>query len=95
LIEDGACLLYNARTILCRTHGLPILSEYRGHGAIGFCQKNFKSLPNIPETDAIDLERLNREQTDVNQRFIRKVGKRLPPGDRFRMGEALLMEIEN
>ncbi|MBW2582699.1 MAG: hypothetical protein JRE36_03770 [Deltaproteobacteria bacterium] len=36
LLEDGACLMYDARAVICRTHGLPMLTEYRGHRSIGY-----------------------------------------------------------
>jgi Fe-S-cluster containining protein len=39
LLADGACQLYAARAVICRTHGLPVRTEYRGHRSIGFCQK--------------------------------------------------------
>ena len=94
LLEDGACLMYNARTIICRTHGLPILSEYRGHRSIGFCQKNFQNLPDIHEADAIDLGYLNSSLAGVNHRFMREFAHRLPTGERFTIGEALLMEVK-
>ena len=41
LLEEGACLMYASRLLICRTHGLPMRTEYRGHRFIGFCQKNF------------------------------------------------------
>lgn len=91
LLEEGACLMYDSRAIICRTHGLPILSEYRGHRSIGFCQKNFQNLPSIPDDDVIDLAHLNGSLAAVNNRFVSEFGDRLPPGKRFTIGEALLM----
>jgi hypothetical protein len=55
LLEDGACLMYDARAVICRTHGLPASTEYKGHRAIGCCVKNFKQLDSIPDEDVIDL----------------------------------------
>ncbi len=40
----GRCTLYNARPLICRTHGLPILyreSEEQGSGSLSVCQLNF------------------------------------------------------
>ena len=90
LIEDGACLMYDARAVICRTHGLPILTEYRGHRTIGFCEKNFQHLSPIPEDDAINLAHLNSALAAVNQGFISHFPDRGPPDSRFSLSEALL-----
>ncbi len=93
LLEDGACLMYDARAVICRTHGLPILTEYRGHRAIGFCGKNFQNLTPIPEEDVIDLAHLNSSLAAVNCRFVSEFGHRLPPGNRFTMAQALVIDL--
>ena len=93
LLEDGACLMYDARAVICRTHGLPMATEYRGQHAVGFCEKNFRHLSPIPEEDIIDLGQLNRLLSEVNCSFVRKAGHRLPPVDRYTIGEALLMGV--
>ena len=92
LLEGGACLMYDARAVICRTHGLPLLSEYRGHRSVGFCGKNFKHLSPIPEEDIINLTRLNKTLAEINQRFVSEVNHPLLPGGRFTIGEALLMK---
>jgi len=89
LLEDGACLLYGARAVICRTHGLPMRTEYRGHRAIGFCEKNFQHLSLIPEEDIIDLAHLNNCLAAVNRRFVSEAARRLPPGKRFTLAQAL------
>ncbi|CAB1058925.1 hypothetical protein D1BOALGB6SA_3683 [Olavius sp. associated proteobacterium Delta 1] len=55
LLEDGACLLYGSRAIICRTHGYPILSEYNGHQSVGYCHKNFKELSSVSADRIIEL----------------------------------------
>ena len=92
LLEDGACLMYDARAVICRTHGLPMLTEYRGHRSIGFCEKNFRNLSPIPADDVIDLTHLNSLLASVNRRFVSAVDCRLPSGKRFTIGEALLID---
>ena len=89
LLEGGACLIYDSRAIICRTHGLPISSEYRGHRSIGFCQKNFQNLPSIPDDDVIDLAYLNGALATVNDRFVSEFADRLHPGKRFTIGDVL------
>jgi Fe-S-cluster containining protein len=92
LLEDGACLMYEARAVICRTHGLPMLTVYRGQRSVGFCGKNFKHLSPIPEEDIIDLAQLNNALADVNRRFIRAAARQLPPGDRFTIAQAVMMD---
>jgi len=93
LLEGGACLIYHARAVICRTHGLPMLTEYRGHRAVGFCEKNFQHLSPIPEEDIIDLAHLNNSLAAANRRFVSEVGQRLLPGDRFTIAQALLLDL--
>ena len=94
LLEDGACLMYDSRAIICRTHGYPILSEYKGHRSVGFCHKNFKNLPSIAPDRIIQLAPLNKSLTALNHRFIDEFAGRLPGAGRFTVGEALLMKVQ-
>lgn len=93
LLSEGACRMYDARAVICRTHGLPMLVKYKDHRSVGFCEKNFRHVSSIPEEDTINLVKLNETLTAVNRRFVSKMGHRLPPGDRFTMAEALLMTV--
>ena len=93
LLQDGACRMYDVRAVICRTHGLPVRSEYRGHRTVGFCLKNFKHPAPIPEEDIIDLARLNRSLAEVNRKFLSEVDLRLLPGNRFTIAEALLLDV--
>ncbi len=95
LLEDGACLMYDARAVICRTHGLPMRTEYRGHRSIGFCDKNFQNLTPIPEEDVIDLAQLNNSLAAANRRFVSALARRLPLGKRFTIAEALLMDVQS
>ena len=95
LLEDGACSMYHARAVICRTHGLPVLAEYRGRRSIGFCQKNFRELSRIPPQDIIDLTSLNTSLAEINCRFVDKLAPLLPPAKRFTIAEALLIDFEN
>ena len=89
LLEDGACLMYDARAVICRTHGMPMLTEYRGHRAVGFCEKNFQDLTTIPDEDIIDLANLNSALAAVNRRFVSEVAHLLPSGKRFTVAQVL------
>ena len=92
LLENGACLMYEARAVICRTHGYPILSEYRGHRSIGFCHKNFKNIPTASIDRMIELAPLNERLTALNLQFLTEYTGRLPRKNRFTVGEALLLE---
>ena len=94
LLEDGACLIYDSRAIICRTHGYPILSEYRGYRSIGFCHRNFKELPGISDELIIELAPLNERLKALNVRFMDESAGRLPPAERFTVGEALLLDVQ-
>ena len=93
LLQNGACLMYDARAVICRTHGLPLLTEYRGHRSIGFCSKNFKHLCPIPEEDIIDLSQINRSLAEINRRFLQAAGHHLPQGDRFTIAQSLVLDL--
>ncbi len=93
LLEEGACLMYASRLIICRTHGLPMRNEYRGHRFIGFCQKNFRKLDPIPDDAVIDLDRLNNHLAVVNQLFVDEFSDRIGLRPRFFIGEALLLDL--
>lgn len=85
--------MYASRLIICRTHGLPMRNEYRGHRFIGFCQKNFRKLDPIPDDAVIDLDRLNNHLAVVNQLFVDEFSDRIGLRPRFFIGEALLLDL--
>lgn len=93
LLEDGACLMYPSRTIICRTHGYPILSEYRGQRTVGYCHRNFKNFSAISDDRMIELTPLNERLAAINRRFIREYDGCQPLADRFTIGEALILDI--
>ncbi|AJE04935.1 YkgJ family cysteine cluster protein [Geobacter pickeringii] len=70
LLADGACLLYAARPLICRTHGMPLITAADGERRIDFCPLNFQGVPSLPGDAVIDLDRLNEILTAVNALFI-------------------------
>jgi Fe-S-cluster containining protein len=70
LLHDGLCLLYQARPIICRTHGLPLLISRDGESVVDFCPENFRDLPSIQGSEVIDLDRLNAILVTINTVYI-------------------------
>ena len=89
LIHEGACRLYPARPIICRTHGLPILRRGGAEPVLDCCPLNFKGIEHFPNTALIDLERLNSALWAVNHRFCSEWPHGDPP-ERLRIATALL-----
>ena len=79
LLFEGCCLLYQARPIICRTHGLPILlTDDGGQRRVDVCPHNCKEIEKLPGEALIDLERLNALLVSVNVLYLREFGIKLP-----------------
>jgi uncharacterized protein len=70
LLVDGVCTLYVARPIICRTHGLPILTSTDTAPVIDFCPQNFTEIETIPGNLIIDLDQLNKTLAAINALFV-------------------------
>lgn len=93
LLEDGACLLYAARPIICRTHGLPLLAGGEAR-RIDYCPENFRGIDTLPAGAVIDLDRLNTTLAAINALFVSEVFHGQAPGqERLTIAEALLLEL--
>jgi Fe-S-cluster containining protein len=86
LLHGGLCLLYQARPIICRTHGLPLLVNRDGASGIDFCPENFHGVPSIPGSAVIDLDRLNSTLAAINALFLRSS----PGPERLTVAQALM-----
>jgi Fe-S-cluster containining protein len=95
LLADDRCALYRDRPIICRTHGLPVLTETGAGKAIDFCPHNFKGLDSLPGTAVVDLERLNTLLDSVNRLFVSRFFEISPNEERLSIAEALLLEIDS
>lgn len=85
LLQEGLCLLYEARPIICRTHGLPLLMQRDGGTSVDFCPDNFRDLPSIPGSAVIDLERLNTMLATINSLYLQS----FPGPQRLTVAQAL------
>ena len=94
LLENGACLLYAARPIICRTHGLPILTTEDDKPTVDFCPKNFRGIGSLPGHAVIDLDRLNTLLTAINANCVAEFFQGKPAiSDRLTIAEALLLDL--
>ncbi|MCL2294009.1 MAG: YkgJ family cysteine cluster protein [Spirochaetes bacterium] len=74
-LENSICTIYEARPIICRTQGLPLLyfSDKLENYTISYCEKNFTSCNEDFEFNteyAIDLDRLNSSLLKLNKEFM-------------------------
>jgi Fe-S-cluster containining protein len=92
LLKDGACLLYPVRPLICRTHGLPLLTAAGGNKRIDFCPENFRGLDSLPGDAVIDLDLLNSGLAAINGLFVREAFPQAPVGLRISIAESLLWE---
>jgi Fe-S-cluster containining protein len=91
LLEEGACLLYADRPIICRTHGLPLLATGEEGRRIDFCPDNFRGLDTLPAAAVVDLDRLNTLLAAVNALFVSAApGSDAAAPERLSIAEALL-----
>jgi uncharacterized protein len=94
LLENGRCLLYKARPIICRTHGFPLLSERGGGKVIDYCPKNFIGITSFPADAILNLELLNTTLAAINRVFISSCGDYpLSEQKRISIAEALQLEV--
>jgi len=89
LLIKGQCLLYEARPIICRTHGYPLYFEKDGETLVDFCPKNFKGISCFPKESLFDLEQLNTLLATINKQFIASIETDVPLADRIPISDAL------
>jgi Fe-S-cluster containining protein len=71
LLADHRCLLYAARPIICRTHGLPILYSEGNQRKVDCCPLNLNEGEQpLSGSAVIDLDRLNTLLVAVNALFL-------------------------
>ena len=68
LDAKGYCSIYPARPLICRTHGMLILSE----DGLDHCPWNFQELEEVDEDLVFHLENLHETLLRLNLAFVRK-----------------------
>jgi Fe-S-cluster containining protein len=92
LLEEGICLLYQARPIICRTHGLPLIADREGEKTIDFCPKNFSGISSFPAADVLNLDLLNSTLAVINGVFTASRNENIRRAkERLSIAEALLL----
>lgn len=93
LLSNHRCLLYAARPVICRTHGLPIMYMEDSEQRVDCCPLNLEQCESLPGTAVIDLNRLNALLVAVNALFISQVEAPDELPERLSIAEALLGRI--
>lgn len=71
LLEDHRCLLYEARPVICRTHGLPIIYTEGSERKGDCCPLNLgEGEQALSGSAIIDLDRLNTLLVAVNALYL-------------------------
>jgi uncharacterized protein len=70
LLLHHHCLLYEARPIICRTHGLPIIYTTDGQHSSDCCPHNMTEVESLPGSCVVDLDRLNTLLVAVNSIYL-------------------------
>lgn len=94
LLLEGACRLYLARPLICRTQGLPLLIREGDTQRVDCCPLNFNGVESLPGDAVLDLETLNQTLAAINLlclRELREQGLELP--ERYLLAEALQLEF--
>ncbi|PLX92779.1 MAG: YkgJ family cysteine cluster protein [Desulfuromonas sp.] len=93
LLHEKSCLLYDARPIICRSQGLPLLVSEDDIQRIDHCPLNFTGVTSLPGAVVLDLETLNQALAAISQYFMQEWGAEL--SERMSIAEALLLEIDS
>lgn len=80
LLFHHHCLLYEARPIICRTHGLPIIYTVEGQHKSDCCPHNLTGFESLPGTSVVDLDKLNHLLVAVNSLYLTQSSSTESPG---------------
>lgn len=70
LLNHHRCMLYEARPIICRTHGLPIVYTADGHRNSDCCPHNLSETGALSGANVVDLDKLNTLLAAINSIFL-------------------------
>lgn len=101
LLKEDRCLVYDNRPLICRTHGLPLVSSGLTDGEVDCCPLNLHALAGVAELEAglvLNLDRLTENLMRLNLAFFMVLGRPELAEVRFPLtslvaGENLPMEL--
>lgn len=94
LLDEGICLLYPSRPVICRTHGLPVLVRREEGVKVDCCPLNFSSGTEPDPSKSLDIEQLNTTLVTINELFVKQAFDEGSDPGRLLLAEALLMDLE-
>lgn len=96
LLVDSCCSIYEARPLICRTQGLPLLIEAENGGReVDFCPLNFVALgavDDLDEDNLAPLDALNLQLSLINLQYERTKGIAEPDNGARRKMAAIILE---
>lgn len=88
---EGACLLYEARPVICRTHGFPLVVTEGEERFLDFCPLNFDGETDLALSLAMDLETLNKTLSAIQGFFMQEGGLLGKIPERFSIRDAVFL----
>ena len=77
LLQDDRCLVYDSRPLICRSHGLPLVSGVLTEGEIDCCPLNLPALAGLTELEGtliLNLDQLTENLMRLNLAFFLVLG---------------------
>lgn len=95
LLLNDCCTIYHSRPVICRTHGLPLVTETDGGRVVDCCPENFRAVESLPGSAVINLETLNSALVAINALFIiNNDDKRFQISDRYTIAEIIRISVD-
>ena len=90
LLEDDRCLVYSARSVICRTHGVVSVLRVDDKVEYSLCPYNFLNVDHVAGEHVLDLDPVNRTLATLNHIACQRLG--VSP-QRQRIGQAIVSEF--
>lgn len=91
LLSHHHCLLYEARPIICRTHGLPIIYTADDQRKSDCCPHNLTGFESLSGTSVVDLDKLNHLLVAVNSLYLSQSNSTATP-ERLTIAEVITQQ---
>jgi len=92
LLKEGRCLVYESRPLICRSHGLPLVSNDLTEGEVDCCPLNIPALTGLTELETnlvLNLDWLTESLMRLNLAFFTALGKPELAASRFTLASLL------